>query len=138
LKGLRETVSEDYRIERALEREVSGKYSRELLLKFLKVSPEHRKTATEVLNWLKDINVQDGLIKEWEEHAPVGRQKRHAKALFRYDDEQAAITDLPLRKKPKSTTTTTTILNNNSAPTSPILIHIPPSLQKIKSEYKSK
>lgn len=114
LKGLRETVGEDYHIERSLDREVPGKLSKELLLKFLKVSPEYRKTATEVLDWLKNIDIQNGLIKEWEEHAPVGRQKRHAKALFRYDDEQAAISDLTQRKKQKSNITTTNNNNNDN------------------------
>lgn len=108
LKGLRETVGEDYHIERALDREVPGKLSKELLLMFLKVSPENRRTATEVLAWLNDIHVQDGLIAEWEEHAPVGRQKRHAKALFRYEDEPGGSKDLaPQRKKQKSNNDTT-------------------------------
>ncbi|KAI9483618.1 MAG: hypothetical protein EXX96DRAFT_536935 [Benjaminiella poitrasii] len=98
LKALRETVGQDYHIERALEREVAGELSRELLLKFLKVSPDQRQTATDVLAWLQDINIQDGLIAEWEQHAPVGRQKRHAKALFRYDEEQAVDNE---RKKQK-------------------------------------
>jgi serine/threonine protein kinase len=102
LKGLRETVGEDYHIERALEREVHGKLSRELLFKFLKTSPEQRQSATKVLDWIQDINVQNGLIAEWEQHAPVRRQKRHAKALFRYDDEQAAeMEQAPHRKKLK-------------------------------------
>ncbi|KAG2199459.1 hypothetical protein INT47_011571, partial [Mucor saturninus] len=106
LKGLRETVGEDYLIERALDREVSGKLSKELLLMFLKVSPENRKSATEVLAWLNNIQIQDGLIAEWEEHAPVGRQKRHAKALFRYEDEQGPSRDaVPQRKKHKSNNT---------------------------------
>ncbi|GAA5804976.1 hypothetical protein HPULCUR_010486 [Helicostylum pulchrum] len=127
LKGLRETVGEDYHIERALDREVPGKLSKELLLKFLKVSPEHRKSATEVLAWLDDMSIQDGLIAEWEEHAPVGRQKRHAKALFRYDDEQAANTDLtPQRKKQKSNTHSTNNISHGkyNIPSS-LQLHIP-------------
>lgn len=137
LKGLRETVSEDYHIERALEREVSGSLSKELLLKFLKISPEQRSTATEVLTWLKNIHIQDALIAEWEEYAPVGRQKRHAKSLFRFEDEQAAATastsmtttvpsqyfDSPQRKKLKTTNTAA----SSSTPLSPLIIHIPSS-----------
>ncbi|KAI7905414.1 kinase-like domain-containing protein [Cokeromyces recurvatus] len=101
LKALRETVGQDYHIERALEREVAGELSRQLLLKFLKVSPDQRQSATEVLAWLQDIEIQDGLIHEWEQHAPVGRQKRHAKALFRFDEEQAAENE---RKKQRTST----------------------------------
>ncbi|KAI8967980.1 hypothetical protein BDF20DRAFT_917220 [Mycotypha africana] len=99
LKGLRETVGQDYHIEKALEREVPGELSKELLLKFLKVSPDQRKSATEVLEWLQNLDIQDGLINEWEQYAPVARQKRHAKALFRYEDEQAA--DFETRKRQK-------------------------------------
>ncbi|KAG2232705.1 hypothetical protein BDF21DRAFT_365918 [Thamnidium elegans] len=126
LKGLRETVGEDYHIERALDREVPGKLSKELLLKFLKVSPEHRKSATEVLSWLSNMSIQDGLIAEWEEHAPVGRQKRHAKALFRYDDEQAANTDLtPQRKKQKSNTHSTNNISHGKYNIPSLQLHIP-------------
>lgn len=89
LKGLREKVKDDYSIEKALQREVHGELSRKLLLKFLKVEPLQRESASEALDWIKNVHNKNGLIREWEQYAPVGRQKRHAKALFRYDEEQA-------------------------------------------------
>ncbi|KAI8097823.1 uncharacterized protein B0P05DRAFT_522223 [Gilbertella persicaria] len=88
IRALRDTVGDDYRIQKTLEREVPGKLSRELLSNFLKVHPEQRKPASQVLSWLRDINVQNGLIAEWESYAPVRRQKRHAKSLSRYDDQK--------------------------------------------------
>lgn len=161
LKGLRDTVSEDYHIERALDREVSGILSKKLLLKFLKISPEQRSTATEVLAWLKNLDIQDALIAEWKEYAPVGRQKRHAKTLFKFEEEQAGAAtataatattfgttastqyfDQPQRKKLKtslySTNDSHTPANssgiNNSSAAAPLVIHIPPSLSAKKKE----
>ncbi|KAI8378688.1 kinase-like domain-containing protein [Choanephora cucurbitarum] len=89
IKALRDIVSDDYRLQKTLEREVRGHLSRELLLKFLKVSPQQRESAESVLTWLSDEAIQNGLIAEWERNAPVARQKRHAKALSAHDEEQA-------------------------------------------------
>ncbi|KAG2221839.1 hypothetical protein INT45_003553, partial [Circinella minor] len=89
LKGLRETVKNDFSIEKTLEREVAGELSRELLRLCLRTSPEDRKSATEVLDWLEQPNVREGLVKEWTENAPVGRTKRHAKAVYKFEEEQS-------------------------------------------------
>ncbi|KAI9249660.1 hypothetical protein BDA99DRAFT_523302 [Phascolomyces articulosus] len=89
LKGLRETVKNDFSIEKTLEREVVGKLSRELLRQCLRTSPEDRKSAAEILGWLDHPDVYEGLVKEWTENAPVGRTKRHAKAVYKFEEEQS-------------------------------------------------
>ena len=141
LKGLRETVSEDYRIERALEREVSGKLSKQLLLKFLKVSPEQRESPLKILHWLKDMSIQNGLIAEWEEHAPVGRQKRHAKTMFR-GDEDSSNPNEATRKKQKtiSSTPSSPLHHPLVSPTIPSEhnSHLPRHEANLKDKYKSK
>ncbi|KAF7721254.1 hypothetical protein EC973_004999 [Apophysomyces ossiformis] len=86
LRGLRDTVQDDYRIEKALEREVPGQLSRKLLLFCLKTNPEERKSATEILAWLENPDIREGLINEWKVYAPVSRQKRHAKVLFEFEE----------------------------------------------------
>lgn len=99
LRSLRETVSDDYLIEQALLREVSGKLSRDLLLQFLKVGPENRKSAADILKWIQEPKIKKKLIQEWQEHSPVGRQKRHAKASNRFEDEQANEAKMNKRRK---------------------------------------
>ncbi|KAI8987025.1 hypothetical protein BDB01DRAFT_784314 [Pilobolus umbonatus] len=89
LKGLRETVGDDYQIERTLCREVPGKMSRELLFKFLKVLPENRKSAADALRWLSYPDIRKRLMNEWQTYAPVGRKRRHAKDLDKLDQESA-------------------------------------------------
>lgn len=93
IKSLRDIVSDDYNIEKALEREVPGKLSKELLLHTLKVTPQERKTADEMLAWIKDPQIKEELINEWQVYAPVDRQKRHAK---KFDDESV---DLPVKRQ---------------------------------------
>ncbi|CAO3684796.1 unnamed protein product [Rhizopus microsporus] len=93
IKSLRDIVSDDYNIEKALEREVPGKLSKELLLHTLKVTPQERKTADEILAWIKDPQIKEELINEWQVYAPVDRQKRHAK---KFDDESV---DLPVKRQ---------------------------------------
>ncbi|CEG84166.1 hypothetical protein RMATCC62417_18011 [Rhizopus microsporus] len=93
IKSLRDIVSDDYNIEKALEREVPGKLSKELLLHTLKVTPQERKTADEMLAWIKNPQIKEELINEWQVYAPVDRQKRHAK---KFDDESV---DLPVKRQ---------------------------------------
>ncbi|KAI8378327.1 hypothetical protein BD560DRAFT_445170 [Blakeslea trispora] len=102
IKALRDIVSDDYRLQKALEREVRGHLSRELLLKFLKVSPQQRESAESVLLWLSDETIQNGLIGEWEINAPVARQKRHAKLVPEHDDKQASDINYFQRKRHKT------------------------------------
>ncbi|KAI7881946.1 hypothetical protein K492DRAFT_206425 [Lichtheimia hyalospora FSU 10163] len=86
LRGLRERVQSDYTIDAALDREVSGELSRELLRFCLRASPEDRKSADEVLEWVKAHEQE--LIDEWIIHAPQGRTRRHAKVFSKFEDEQ--------------------------------------------------
>ncbi|KAI9321032.1 hypothetical protein BX666DRAFT_1913793 [Dichotomocladium elegans] len=89
LKGLRDTVKSDYAIDNTLEREVSGELSRRLLRSCLRVNPDDRLSAAEILEWLDRPEIYQGLIAEWTEFAPVSRTKRHAKAAYRFEEEQS-------------------------------------------------
>lgn len=86
LRGLRERVQNDYTIDAALDREVPGELSRELLRFCIRACPEDRKSADEILEWVKAHEQE--LIDEWITHAPQGRTRRHAKVLNRFEDEQ--------------------------------------------------
>ncbi|KAI9265928.1 hypothetical protein BY458DRAFT_217232 [Sporodiniella umbellata] len=94
IRSLREIVGDDYNIEKALEREVPGAMSRQLLLHALKVVPQERKSADEILSWIKNPETQTRLIQEWQAYAPVDRQKRHAK---RFSDE--TVNSMPVKRQ---------------------------------------
>ncbi|KAL0084892.1 hypothetical protein J3Q64DRAFT_1619682, partial [Phycomyces blakesleeanus] len=64
LRGLRDTVKDNYRIERSLEREVAGELSQKLLLHCLKTDPVDRHSADDVIRWMSKPDVREGLIKE--------------------------------------------------------------------------
>ena len=59
-------VSTDHQIEFCIKREVTGPYSRELLLKCLTASATTRWTAHQVLEWLDQPQVLGELLKEFE------------------------------------------------------------------------
>ncbi|KAI7905972.1 uncharacterized protein BX663DRAFT_247279 [Cokeromyces recurvatus] len=65
LKKLRETVCEDYIIDNLLEREMPGPISKKFLQKFLRVRPEDRRSAAEILTWLEQPDVNIALLDEW-------------------------------------------------------------------------
>lgn len=79
LKELRETVKSDFAIDMALERQVCGELSKELLRFCLRVNPLERKSAAEILKWISQPHIQEGLLKEWTDYAPASRTKRHPK-----------------------------------------------------------
>lgn len=87
LRGLRERVQNDYTIDAALDREVPGELSRELLRFCLRANPEDRKSADEILEWVNGH--EQALIDEWITHAPQARTRRHAKVFNRFEEEQA-------------------------------------------------
>lgn len=120
LKGLRETVGDDYHIEKAFQRQVSGKLSKELLLKMIKVTPDQRGSATQVMDWIKTRETE--LLEEWVVNAPVERKKRHAK---RYDDEgdvndKAGPSSPPSSKANKRQKRHHTNITNTNTTTTPI------------------
>ncbi|KAG2212178.1 hypothetical protein INT46_006013, partial [Mucor plumbeus] len=65
LKKLRETVSDNFRIDYLLERLMPGPVSTKLLKKFLRVNPEERRSASDILQWIEAPVVRDALLAEW-------------------------------------------------------------------------
>jgi hypothetical protein len=76
---LRYVAEDDYRIERALEGEVHGELSRQLLLKCLKTRPQDRETAQEILNWINQDGIKEALIGEWKMYSSESRGARRSK-----------------------------------------------------------
>jgi serine/threonine protein kinase len=98
LQGLRYVAEDDYRIQRALEGEVQGELSRQLLLKCLKTRPQDRETASQILDWLGQDAVKEGLIGEWKMYSSDTRSSRRAKSFYGYEDSNA---DEEEKKKPR-------------------------------------
>ncbi|KAI7868316.1 hypothetical protein BDF14DRAFT_581658 [Spinellus fusiger] len=86
LQGLRYVAEDDYRIQRALEREVHGELSRQLLLKCLKTRPQNRDTASEILTWIEQDSVKAGLLAEWKMYSSDTRSSRKAKNMYGFED----------------------------------------------------
>jgi hypothetical protein len=49
-----------------LDREVSGTMSKQLLRKFLRADPEQRQPVVEILDWMLQSHVIEGLLDEWD------------------------------------------------------------------------
>ncbi|ORX46286.1 kinase-like protein, partial [Hesseltinella vesiculosa] len=64
LRELRDIVGDEFNMKRKFDKDVYGECSRELLSLCLKVKPEERATATQVLAWLDAPGHVDALIKE--------------------------------------------------------------------------
>ncbi|OBZ90449.1 hypothetical protein A0J61_01502, partial [Choanephora cucurbitarum] len=86
LQGLRYVAEDDYRIQRALEGEVHGELSRQLLLKCLKTRPQDRATAKEILDWIAQDSVREGLIGEWKMYSSDTRGARRAKNMYGFEE----------------------------------------------------
>ncbi|KAK4509586.1 uncharacterized protein ATC70_007939 [Mucor velutinosus] len=86
LQGLRYVAEDDYRIQRALEGEVHGELSRQLLLKCLKTRPQDRENATDILDWICQDNVREGLIGEWKMYSSDTRGSRKTKSFYGFED----------------------------------------------------
>lgn len=99
LQGLRYVAEDDYRIQRALEGEVHGELSRQLLLRCLKTRPQDRDTAKDILDWISQETVQTGLIGEWKMYSSDTRGSRRAKNFYGFED-----TEEEEKKKPKRRT----------------------------------
>lgn len=65
LKRLRDTVSRDYYIDQVLDRAMPGPKSKAFLQMFLRVQPQHRKSAAEILFWIQQDDVHQALLEEW-------------------------------------------------------------------------
>jgi serine/threonine protein kinase len=98
LQGLRYVAEDDYRIQRALEGEVHGELSRQLLLKCLKTRPQDRETAQDILLWFTQESVREGLIGEWKMYSSDTRGSRRAKNPYGFEDAQL---DEEEKKKPR-------------------------------------
>jgi serine/threonine protein kinase len=97
LQGLRYVAEDDYRIQRALEGEVHGELSRQLLLKCLKTRPQDRATASEILEWITRDDVREGLVGEWKMYSSDTRASRRSKNLYGFDDTE----ETEEKKKPR-------------------------------------
>lgn len=86
LQGLRYVAEDDYRIERALQREVHGELSRQLLLKCLKTRPQDRATAAEILEWITREDIKAALLEEWKKYSSENRASRKAKTMYGFED----------------------------------------------------
>lgn len=86
LQGLRYAAEDDYRIERALEREVEGRVSRELLLKVIRVHPKDRVTASDLRAWFEKEDIRQKLLNEWHTFSSDKRSSRKAKRMQGYDE----------------------------------------------------
>lgn len=120
LRGLRDMVQDDFRIQKALEREVPGEQSRELLARLIRANPEDRSTPTNLLTWMNQQDIRMALLNEWTIHAPVGRSERHAKAAFKFEEEQAK--EHPLKRSGSSSGGTGTSSGRGRRPKRIILI----------------
>ncbi|KAI9360751.1 hypothetical protein BD770DRAFT_341829 [Pilaira anomala] len=100
LQGLRYVAEDDYRIQRALEGEVHGELSRQLLLKCLKTRPQDRATAKDILDWISQESVHTGLIGEWKMYSSDTRGTRRAKNFYGFEETP----DEEEKKKPKRRT----------------------------------
>lgn len=115
LQGLRYVAEDDYRIQRALEGEVHGELSRQLLLKCLKTRPQDRENAKDILNWIGHASVREGLIGEWKMYSSDTRGTRRAKSFYGFEDtsleeeekkkprKRASNTGSKTRGRPKNT-----------------------------------
>jgi serine/threonine protein kinase len=92
LQGLRYVAEDDYRIQRALEHEVHGELSRQLLMKCLRTRPQDRWTAADILDWCGQDNVRTGLLNEWKMYSSETRATRKVKSMYGFDDNDKTAT----------------------------------------------
>ncbi|KAI9494980.1 hypothetical protein BDB00DRAFT_761136 [Zychaea mexicana] len=109
LQGLRYVAEDDYRIERALQQDIKGKVSQELLLKCLRTRPQDRITAAELLEWFERDQVKMALLEEWKTYSSETRATRKAKSLHGYEPEVEDETKRRKKRKPNQ--------SNNPPPT---------------------
>lgn len=76
LQGLRFVVQDDYRIQKAVEREIHGPVSQEFVLKCLKTQPQDRATAAQMLEWFLQEDIKANLVQEWKTYSSTTRSSR--------------------------------------------------------------
>lgn len=96
LQGLRYVAEDDYRIQRALEHEVHGQLSRQLLMKCLRTQPEDRASAADMLHWIDQDDVRAGLIHEWKMYSSDTRATRKVKTMYGFEDGGDARNETPV------------------------------------------
>ncbi|KAI7857231.1 hypothetical protein BDC45DRAFT_436316 [Circinella umbellata] len=126
LQGLRYVAEDDYRIERALQQDIKGEISQELLLKCLRTRPQDRVSATELLEWFESDQVKAALLEEWKTYSSESRATRKAKTTYGYDETEDETKRRRKRKTNPSNSSintskgkgrsSTNINNNNTAP----------------------
>lgn len=65
LKKLRDIVKNDYSIDNMLDRSMPGPMSKMFMQMFLRVQPQDRMSAADILYWVKQDNIKSALIEEW-------------------------------------------------------------------------
>ncbi|CAO3594116.1 unnamed protein product [Absidia cylindrospora] len=90
LQGLRYVAEDDYRIQRALEHEIHGELSRQLLLKCLRTLPLERDSAADILDWLAQDDIREGLLTEWKMYSSETRATRKVKTMYGFDGNGGA------------------------------------------------
>ena len=151
LQGLRYVAEDDYRIERALQQDIKGEVSQELLLKCLRTRPQDRVSATDLLEWFESDRVKAALLEEWKMYSSESRATRKAKTTYGYEETEDETKRRRKRKTNPSnasvniskgkgrsssnnnnTATTTSTITSSSSPSStitaikPIKISLPP------------
>ncbi|KAI9316173.1 hypothetical protein BX666DRAFT_1948099 [Dichotomocladium elegans] len=115
LQGLRYAAEDDYRIERALERDVQGRTSRELLLKCIKVHPRDRVTAGDLLSWIQQDSVKKALLEEWKTFSSETRSSRKAKVMYGFEEPDSVAPTRVKRRKGNHNNNNNNNNNNNSS-----------------------
>ncbi|KAI8142561.1 hypothetical protein BJV82DRAFT_145681 [Fennellomyces sp. T-0311] len=111
LQGLRYVAEDDYRIERALQQDINGVVSRELLLKCLRTAPLDRVSAAELSEWFELDETKAALLEEWKTYSSETRATRKAKTVFGFEEMEDE-SKRRRKRKPNQANSTTTNFNN--------------------------
>lgn len=114
-KMLRDSVSTDYNIDHIIDREVSGEMSNALLKKFVRADPDQRRSAAEVLDWIVQPHVVEGLISEWDaldsnKHIPYYENRRKKPTARSTATNNENVPKKKYKGRPKGTLNKRTIL----------------------------
>lgn len=103
LKKLRETVKSDFSIDYMLDKSMPGPISKMFMQMFLRVDPQDRLSAEDILHWMKQEDIRDALIEEWS--ASNGSRRSAAKNNAYCRPKAAATPDeKPINRKRGRTT----------------------------------
>lgn len=102
IKDLRFVVTDDYRIQKAVERDIKGSLSRQLLSYILRVRPQDRKTAEEILEWIQLPEVKEGIIREWTQESDEKKGLSRGNSIFSKSNTPNEKRDLKNRDRKSS------------------------------------